>query len=431
MNDLRKSTIETALPPYDVVILGAGYAGLLAALRLRRRRRGPRRGGQLRIALVNGSDQFIERVRTQEQISGPVASRIPSIAALLAGTGIDFVRGTIVALDPARRRVRIASGTSERELAFDRAIYALGSHVDVSSIPGAEQHAYRLDTGDGPRAVAALRARLAQTGERPPRVIVVGGHETAIEAAGEIKARWPAADVSMISRSRCAGFKGEQVEHEIRAALARLGVRMIDHQAVAEVRAGEVFTAQQGGAQRGVQEIIPCDVCVWSGGLRSPAIARQAGLSTDPQGRIWVDPGLRSISHPHVLAVGDAAHPMAPTGAGYRMSAFAALVSGAYAADAILDARAGRTSPPFSYSAYGQGVAIGRVGVGFATFPDDRKAFFLITGRNGIRVRNFFVRLLVTLIRMERNHPGLFFTAGRGRVSWQRAKEAMRAAQAA
>jgi NADH:ubiquinone reductase (H+-translocating) len=421
MNDLSPLATATTPLPYDVVILGAGYAGLMAALRLRRRRPQPR------IALVNGSDQFIERVRTQEQISGPVGSRIPSITALLGGTGIDFVRGTVVGLDPTRHRVRIATGAAERELGFDRAIYALGSQVDVCSVPGAQQHAYRLDTGDGPRAVAALRARLEQQDDRPPRVIVVGGHETAIEAAGEIKTMWPAADVTMIARSRCAAFKGERVEHAIRAALARLGVKVIDHQIVREVRAGEVISMAQGDAP----EVIPYDICVWSGGLRSPAIARQAGLSTDSQGRIWVDPGLRSISHPHVLAVGDAAHPMAPTGAGYRMSAYAALVSGAYAADAILDARAGRTSPPFSYSAYGQGVAIGQVGVGFATYPDDRRAFFLITGRNGIRVRNFFVRLLVTLIKMERNHPGLFFTAGRGRVSWQRAKEAMRTAQAA
>src|ERR1700730_17832572 len=159
MNDLTPSDITTTPLPYDVVILGAGYAGLMAALRLRRRRPQPR------IALVNGSDQFIERVRTQEQIAAPVHSRIPSFAALLARPRTDFVHGTVVPLDPARRRVRIASGTSERELAFERAIYALGSQVDVSGIPGAEQHAYRLDTGDGPRAVAALRARLARTGD--------------------------------------------------------------------------------------------------------------------------------------------------------------------------------------------------------------------------------------------------------------------------
>ena len=92
---------------------------------------------------------------------------------------------------------------------------------------------------------------------------------------------------------------------------------------------------------------------------------------------------------------------------------------------------AGRHALPFSFSAYCQGIAICRVGVGFATYPDDQKAFFLITGRNGIRVRNFFVRLLVMLLKVERKFPGLFFTVGRGRVSWQRAKEAMQAAQAA
>jgi hypothetical protein len=122
---------------------------------------------------------------------------------------------------------------------------------------------------------------------------------------------------------------------------------------------------------------------------------------------------------------------MAPTGAAYRMSAYAALVSGAYAADAILDEKVGRQSRPFSYSAYGQGVAIGRVGVGFATYPDDQRALFLITGRTGLRVRNFFVRFLVALLKMERKYPGFFFTLGRRRVSWQRAKAAMQSAQAA
>src|ERR1700686_874031 len=150
MNDLNKPAVETGLFPYDVVILGAGYAGLMAALRLRRRKRGPQNHRELRIALVNGGDQFIERVRLQERISGPVAPRIPSIAALLAGTGIEFVRGDIVALDPARRRIRVASGNSERELAFDRAIYALGSQIELGGIQFAQEHAYRLEGGGGP-----------------------------------------------------------------------------------------------------------------------------------------------------------------------------------------------------------------------------------------------------------------------------------------
>jgi NADH dehydrogenase len=417
MSEVNTPITAAEFLPYDVVILGAGYAGLMAALRLGKR--GPRR-----IALVNSSDQFTERVRLQEGICKPVAPRIPSIAALVAGTGIEFIPGNIIALDAARRRVRIAGAASERELAFDRAIYALGSRIDLEAVPGADQHAYRLDAGDGPRSVAALRARLEQ--DTPARVVVVGGHETGLEAAAEIKTRWPSMDVAMISRSRCADFKGAKVERAIRSMLEHLNVRLIDGQTVAEIRAREIVTITHDTI-----DITPCDLCVWSGGLRTSSIGREAGVSTDPRGRIWVDPNLRSISYPHLFAVGDAARPMAPTGAAYRMSAYAALVSGAYAADAILDEKAGRQSRPFSYSAYGQGVAIGRVGVGFATYPDDKRALFLITGRTGLRVRNFFVRLLVTLLKMERKYPGFFFTVGRRRVSWQRAKAAMQSAQAA
>jgi len=396
---------------YDVVVLGAGYAGLMAALRLNRKR------PALRVALINASDQFVERVRLQESIVAEVKPRIASISALLAGSRIEFIRGNVISLDANQRRLRLLSDGNGLEIAFDQAIYALGTRIDAESVPGILDNAYRLEAGEGPRSASALRARLKENANRPIRVITVGGNETSVEVASEIKTAWPKAHVTMISKTHCGDFKGPRVEAAIRQQLVRLGVKLIDRAAVTEVRATEIVT--ESG------QTLAFDFCIWSGGLRSADLAKRAGLATDAQDRIWVDPNLRSISHSHIFAVGDAAHPMAPTGAPYRMSAFAALSTGAYAADAILATATKRKPDPFSFSTYGQGIAVGQGGVGFFSYPDDKQRGFVVTGGTARVIRNFFVWFISYSLKLERKMPGFFFWLGRRRVSWQEANKAV------
>jgi NADH dehydrogenase FAD-containing subunit len=401
---------EETFRSYDVVILGAGYAGVIAALRLGRQKLG------LRVALVNPRADFLERVRLQESIVVPVTPRIPLISAFFGGTTIEFICGSVTSLDADQRLIRIATDAQERVIAFDQAIYALGSHVDVDNVPGAAEHAYRLDPGDGPRSAAALRLRLHQRADRPLRVIAVGGGPTAVEAAGEIKTIWPGAEVTMVSQ-RCGDFAGARVEKAVRGELERLGVRLVDGESVSEVRPSEVIT-KTGGS-------IAFDVCVWSGGMRSSPIARVAGLATDPQGRIWVDPNLRSISHAHILAVGDSAHPIAPTGAPYRRSVLAAVASAAHAARVIVAQRAKRELQPFSFSTVSQAVAIGRLGLIYLLDRNDRQIGYIVKGRTARKLRDFVPLLGIYLFKLERRFPGSFFMAGGGRVSWRQANDAM------
>lgn len=191
---------------YDVAILGAGYAGLMAALRLRRN------NNTLRVALINASDQFLERVRLQESVVAEIAPRIPSISAFLAGSNVNFIRGTIVSLDASGRRIRLACNGEEQEVSFDQTIYALGSRIDAEGVPGVAEHAYRLEAGKGPRSPSALRRRLHENAGRPIRVVTVGGNETAVEVAGEIKTAWPEVEMTMISSSICGDFKGARDE---------------------------------------------------------------------------------------------------------------------------------------------------------------------------------------------------------------------------
>jgi NADH dehydrogenase len=408
---MNKMAMTGTFPAYDVVILGAGYAGLMAALRLDRKK------PALRIALINASDRFLERVRLQESILAEVTPRIPSISAFLAESNIEFICGTVASLDVDRRCVRVVSNAQVQEIMFDRAIYALGSRVDVDGVPGAAEHAYRPEAAEGPRSPSALRTRLQENAGRPLRVVTVGGAETAVEVAGEIKTAWPNIEMTMVCSSRCGNIKGARVEAAIRGELSRLGVWMIDQTTVTEVRSADLVT-DEGRS-------IPFDICVWSGGLRSPPVASTAGLATDTKGRIWVDPNLRSISHPHIIAVGDAAHPVAPTGAPYRLSAFAAITTGAYAADVIHAHRAKRQVEPFSFSTFGQGIAIGRGGVGFPSYPDDKQRWFILTGQTARRVRNFFVWFISYALKLERRIPGFLFWPGRRRVSWHQANEAV------
>lgn len=395
-----------------VLVLGAGYAGLLAAVRLA----GKTRGQNVAITLVNGADHFVERLRLHQFAANRGVAARP-IAKTLEGTGVEFVQGLVTGIDPTRHAVVVQAGGYTRRLAYDKMVYALGSTIDRDSVPGVRDHAFTL-TPAGPRSAAELRDVLPSLNAAHGRVVIGGGGATGIEAAAEFAGTYPNLQVTLITRGGLGLFWNDKIAAFMRQSLERLGVTMVDHTTITEVRAGDVRTASG--------ETIPYDLCLWTGGFSLPAIAREAGLSVNDKGQVLIDPFMRSISQPDIYAVGDAAHPVQDPGVAVRMSAVTAVFMGAHGADCVSAEIAHQAPEPFSFAYLGQAIALGPSNaIGWNNYPDDKPRQPYFTGRFGYVNREFFVRLLAALPNFEKRLPGATVWLGKGRFARQlRARQA-------
>ena len=155
-----------------VVVIGGGYAGTLAANRLRMR-------GDIDITLVNPRPKFVERIRLHQLVAG--TGDATADYGTLLGEGIELVVDSASKIDTATRTVQFASG--RKPPPYDYVIYAVGSTGAVpASVPGAAEFAY-------PIAELELAQRLRDAvDELPPDapVTVIGAGLTGIETASEL-----------------------------------------------------------------------------------------------------------------------------------------------------------------------------------------------------------------------------------------------------
>jgi NADH dehydrogenase len=382
-----------------VIVIGAGYAGLLATVRLA----GKTRGLPVTITLVNESDLFVERVRLHQFAANQPVKRRPIVDALRK-TGVHFIRGRVTALRPVEREIVVQTDSGPERLPYDNLLYALGSTIDCDSVPGVRDHAYRL-TPAGPMSAETLRVALPDIARKQGRLIVVGGGPTGIEAAAEFKGAYPPLEVSLIVRGEFGAFTTPKVAGYMRQSLGRQKVAVIDNRTVASVERDVVVT-DDGAA-------FPFDVCLWTGGFSVPPLAREAGMAVNERDQVLVDPFLKSVSHPEIFAVGDAAHPVENPGAPVRMAAVTAVVMGAHAADCLAAELKGRPPKPLGFWWLGQGISLGRRdAVGFNNFPDDVQRGPIFTGRLGMWIRESFVHFLAALPVLERLWPGFFLWLG-------------------
>ncbi|MGA6873272.1 NAD(P)/FAD-dependent oxidoreductase [Streptomyces pratensis] len=355
--------------PHHIVVLGAGYAGMAATVQL------AARAGRLKIpvvvTLVSAQERFTERLRLHMTATGQDVAEL-SIPEMLEGTGARFVRGWVTAVDADAQTVRI---DDDRSLPYDTLVYALGGVADTAAVPGVEDHAYTLS---GPEEAEALAGRLARLGGSGT-VVVAGSGLTGVESAAEIAERHPELDVLLVGRDEPGASMNPKARAYLRAALDRLGVRVRSGVEVAKVLPDAVVSADG--------EHLAAEVVLWTSGTRVSPLAAATGLEVDARGRIVTDTALRSVSHPDVYAVGDAAAIRQGYGVMHG-TCQGGMPTGVHAAVSIVRVLRGKRPKPFRFGYYHTPVSLGRDNaVVQFTRPDDSPRRICLTGRAAARYK--------------------------------------------
>ncbi|OKI92012.1 pyridine nucleotide-disulfide oxidoreductase [Streptomyces sp. CB01249] len=362
--------MSTQRETHHIVVLGAGYAGMAAAVQLAART--GKRGDAVRVTVVNARERFTERMRLHMVAAGRPLDAM-SVPEMLEGTGARFTRGWVTAVDAGARTVRI---DDERVLSYDTLVYALGGVADTAAVPGAEDHAYTLGSAEDAQLLAD-RLKALEGGHGT--VAVVGTGLTGIESAAEIAERYPRLDVVLLGGPQPGATMNARAAARVRAALDRLGVRVRGGVSVAKVLAGSVELADG--------ESIAADAVLWTGGTRVAPLAAAAGLETDERGRIVTDRALRSVSHPEVYAVGDAAAIRQGYGVMHG-TCQGGMPTGVHAALSIDRVLRGKEPKPFRFGYYHTPVSLGRGdAVVQFTRPDDSPRRICLVGAVAVRYK--------------------------------------------
>ena len=366
-----------------IVVIGGGYAGVLAANRLRR-------DPDVEVTVANPRRAFVERIRLHQMVAESGSATL-DLAGML-DSGVRLMVDTAVQIDANRRAVRLGSGGV---LSYDYLIYAVGSTGAVPvAVPGARQFAYPI--GELEQA-ERLQGAIGRLPSHAP-ILVVGGGLTGIEAAGELAEQRPDLKVTLLCGGVLAPSVGGPARRSVRRQLSRLGVEVLDDAVVAELGCDHAWLTDG--------RVLASAVTVWTAGFGVPDLATLSGLTTDGLGRLVTDATLTSVDDIRIVAAGDAA---APAGQPLRMSCQAAMPLGATAADTVLDRIAGANPKPIDQAFVVQNISIGRRGATVQfTHRDDSPRRSYVGGRVAALIKEAVCKNTVRSIVRESQKPGAY-----------------------
>jgi NADH dehydrogenase len=357
-----------------LVIIGAGFAGMYAALSAARLRDiqgvSPE---QLEIALVAPEPTLVVRPRLYEAKPETVTAPLQDV---LKAIDVVYVQGSAETVDTQSSVVGIVTAKrTKKGLSYDRLVVATGSRLFRPNISGLAEHGFSVDQLHD---AIALDRHLHSLADRPAKngrdtVVVAGGGFTGIETATEMPARLRAIlgkdakpRIVIVDRNNAiAPDMGAGPRPVIEDALRKLGV---------ETRLGAgVASLDKSGVTLSDGERIEAETVIWAAGMRAAPLTAQIPAERDNFGRLLVDRDLRVPSVPGVFATGDAARAACDDLGNYAlMSCQHATRMGAFAGNNAAAELLGVPTKPYRQEAYATCLDLGEAGAIF-TFGWERK----------------------------------------------------------
>lgn len=348
-----------------VVIIGAGFGGLSAAIRLRR--------ADTDVTVIDRNNYhlfqpLLYQVATAALSPADIAAPIRSILRRQQKTRV--VLGTVTAIDKGRRLVTVG----DRTVGYDYLIVATGARGTYFGHDAWAAYTLALKDIEDARA---LRRRILISFEhaedsdeeterrRLLTFVIIGGGPTGVELAGalaELSRATLARDFRRIDPKAArillveAGPRllpsfPETLSGAAARALTRLGVELRLEAPVTHCDSGSVILGD---------DHIEASTIIWAAGVTASPAATWLGVEPGRGGRVMVEPDLSLPRHPDIFVIGDAALVHGADGAPLPGVAPVAKQQGRAAADAVMARIAGRAASPFRYRNFGNLATIGR-----------------------------------------------------------------------
>lgn len=307
-----------------ILILGAGYGGVLSALTVRKYMD----KSQARVTVVNQYPTHQIITELHRLAAGSVSERAVALPLekLFKGKDIDLRIAKVESFSVDNKEVKLSDGTL---LSYDALVVGLGSITAYFGIPGLEQYSMVLksaeDAGKIHRHIEARIREYAVSGNEADATILIGGGGlTGVELVGEIADKLPeltkkygvpreAVKLMLVEAGpKILPVLPDVLIQRATASLEKRGVTFLTGLPVTNVE-GNVIDLKDG------QKVI-ANTFVWTGGVQGHPLVGQSGLEVN-RGRASVNDRLQSVSHPDVFVAGDSAVYMGPDGRPYPPTA--------------------------------------------------------------------------------------------------------------